>query len=88
VTKSVAANGAKCTDSTFGGAAYPFTDSPLSDIQVNFRDGGSGLTSATITCDNATGSTSTTTASGWDTTKTVTGIHAPTTVHCTITIDP
>jgi prealbumin domain-containing protein len=79
---------AKCSDSPYVGASTSFTDTPLSDIQVNFRDGGSGTTSGTISCDNTSGTTSTTTASGWDTSKTVTGVKAPTTIHCTITIDP
>ncbi len=81
-------NNAKCSDSTYVGESTSFTDTPTADIQVNFRDGGSGTTSATITCDNTTGTGSTTPASGWDTSVTVTGVHAPTTIHCTITIDP
>jgi Prealbumin-like fold domain len=83
-------NGTNCTDNlpTDANTAV-FTDPPLSDIQVNFRDGGSGETSATISCDNTTGSTpDTTPATGWDTSATITGINAPTTVNCTITIDP
>lgn len=64
------------------------TNPPLSDIQVNFRDGGSGETSATISCDNTTGMSDTTAATGWDTSETVTGVNAPTTVVCTIVIDP
>jgi hypothetical protein len=69
-------------------ATATFTNPPLSDIQVNFRDGGSGETSATTTCDNTTGSGSNTPASEWDTSRTVTGVKAPTDVHCTISIDP
>jgi Prealbumin-like fold domain len=81
--------GTNCTDNPpTGSAVVTFTDPPLSDIQVNFRDGGSGETSATITCDNTTGTGDDTPASGWDTTRTVTGIEAPTTVRCTIEIDP
>jgi hypothetical protein len=79
------------TNSTCGDgneATFAATDTPLSDIQVNFRDGGSGATSGAISCDNSTGSSSTTAASGWDTSLTVTGVSAPTTIHCTITIDP
>jgi hypothetical protein len=71
-----------------GSAVVSFTDPPLSDIQVNFRDGGSGETSATIDCDNSTGDSDTTATTGWDTSETVTGVEAPTTVHCTIEIDP
>jgi len=79
---------AKCSDSPYGGASTSFSDTPTSDIQVNFRDGGSGTTTGTITCDNTTGTGSDTPAPGWDTSHTVTGVHAPTTIHCTITIDP
>jgi hypothetical protein len=83
------ANGTNCdANPPGGGATATFTDPPLSDIQVNFRDGGSGETSATITCDNSTGSTDTAAASGWETSTTVTGVQAPTEVHCTILIDP
>jgi hypothetical protein len=71
-----------------GSAVVTFTDPPLSDIQVNFRDGGSGETSATITCDNTTGTGSNTPATDWDTSRTVTGVNAPTIIHCTIDIDP
>jgi len=79
---------AKCSDTAFVGGTTSFTDTPLSDIQVNFRDGGSGTTTATITCNNATGASSTTTALGWQTTLTITGVHAPTTITCTIVVDP
>jgi hypothetical protein len=81
-------NNAKCSDSPYVGETASFSDTPTSDIQVRFRDGGSGTTSATISCDNTTGTTSTTGTIGWDDTTTVTGIHAPTTVTCTINIDP
>jgi hypothetical protein len=81
-------NNADCSDDPYVGETTSFTDTPVADIQVNFRDGGSGVTSATITCDNTTGTTDSTPASGWDTSKTVTGISAPTTIHCTIDIDP
>jgi hypothetical protein len=83
-------NGTDCTDNLPGaGATATFTNPPLSDIQVNFRDGGSGETSATsITCDNTTGTGSDATATGWDKSRTVTGVEAPTTIHCTIVIDP
>jgi hypothetical protein len=81
--------GTNCTTNLPTGAAVvTFTDPPLSDIQVNFRDGGSGETSAVITCDNTTGTGSDTPATGWDTSRTVTGIEGATTVHCTIVIDP
>jgi len=81
-------NNAKCSDLPYVGETTSFTDTPLSDIQVNFRDGRSGETSATITCDNTTGTGSNTAATGWDTSRTVTGVKAPTTIVCTIVIDP
>jgi Prealbumin-like fold domain len=82
-------NGTNCTSNLPGaGATATFSNPPLSDIQVNFRDGGSTETSAVIACDNATGTSDTTAASGWDTSDTVTGVEAPTTITCTITIDP
>jgi Prealbumin-like fold domain len=79
------------TNTTCAGTPETFsaTDTPLSDIRVQFRDGGSGATSGVITCDNGTnGTTSTADATGWDDTTTITGIEAPTTIHCTIVIDP
>jgi uncharacterized repeat protein (TIGR01451 family) len=85
----VATQGTNCTTNLpTGTGVVAFTNPPLSDIQVNFRDGGSGETSATISCDNTTGSTSTTPATGWDTSETNLGVEAPTTVVCTIVIDP
>jgi uncharacterized surface anchored protein len=82
-------NGTNCTDNLPGtGATVTFTNPPLSDIQVNFRDGGSEETSAVITCDDATGTASTTPATGWDTSKTVIGVEAPVTITCEIVIDP
>jgi|GEM_PF-2733203 len=82
-------NGTNCTGNLpDAGATATFHNAPLSDIQVNFRDGGSGETSATIDCDNATGESDLTAVDGWDTSETVTGIDAPTTVICTIVIDP
>jgi uncharacterized surface anchored protein len=82
-------NGTNCTDNLPGaGATATFTNPPLSDIQVNFRDGGSGETSATITCDNTTGTSDTTPATGWDTSETIEDIDAPTVITCVIDIDP
>jgi hypothetical protein len=69
-----------------------FTNAPLADIQVNFRDGGSGETSATsIVCDNTGTTADTTPASGWDDSVTHEDIAidpSPRTVTCTIVIDP
>jgi hypothetical protein len=82
------ADGTDCgTALPAAGATATFTDPPLSDIQVNFRDGGSGETSADISCDDGTGEDASA-ASGWDESATHTGISAPTTVVCTIVIDP
>jgi uncharacterized repeat protein (TIGR01451 family) len=82
------ANGTNCTTSPPAAAATAtFTNSPLYDLQVNFRDGGSGETSATISCTN-TGTADTTPATDWDTTSTFLGEGAPEEVVCTITVDP
>jgi hypothetical protein len=82
--------GTNCTDNLPGaGATATFTNPPLSDIQVRFRDGGSGETSITsMTCDNTTGTSSTADTTAWDDTLTVSGVEAPTTIVCTIVIDP
>jgi Prealbumin-like fold domain len=81
---------ASCADATYVGETHSATDTPTADIQVRFRDGGSGETSlvSAMTCTNTTGSSSTTATTGWDNTLTVTGISAPTTITCTIDIDP
>jgi hypothetical protein len=75
-----------------GAALVTFTNPPLADIQVNFRDGGSGETSATsITCDNTGTTADTTPASGWDDSVTHEDISidpSPRTVTCEIVIDP
>ena len=85
--------GTNCTDNQPTGAAVvTFTNAPLADIQVNFRDGGSGETSATsIACDNTGTAADTSAASGWDDTVTHEGISidpSPRTITCTIVIDP
>jgi uncharacterized surface anchored protein len=88
-------NNAKCSDSPYGGESISFTDTPTSDVQVRFRDGGSGEThladGTTLTCNNVTGTSSDTDTSGWDDTHTVSGIKVTSstvTVTCTIVIDP
>ena len=81
-------NNASCSADPYVGEETSFTDTPTADIQVRFKDGGSGETSGTISCDNTTGTTSTADTTGWDDTTTVTGIHAPVIVTCTIDIDP
>jgi hypothetical protein len=85
--------GTNCTDNPpTGSAVVTFTDPPLADIQVNFRDGGSGETSATsIVCDNTGTTPDTTPATGWDDSVTHEDIRidpSPRTVTCTIVIDP
>jgi hypothetical protein len=87
-------NNANCTDATYVGESIGFTDTPLADIQVRFRDGGSGETALenALSCDNATGTPSTTDTTGWDDTLTITGVKvdgsAVVTIKCTIEIDP
>lgn len=85
--------GTDCTDNPpTGTAVVTFADPPLADIQVNFRDGGSGETSVTsITCENAGSVDSTTPPTGWDDSVTHEGIPidpSPRTVTCEIVIDP
>jgi Prealbumin-like fold domain len=85
--------GTNCTDNPpTGSAVVTFTDPPLADIQVNFRDGGSGETSATsITCENTGTTPDTMPATGWDDSVTHEDIRidpSPRTITCTIVIDP
>lgn len=91
VTFTVVA-GTNCTDNQPSDAvSATFTNAPLADIQVNFRDGGSGETSAdSITCDDGT-TEDADPASGWDTSATHRDIAidpSPHTIVCTIVIDP
>jgi hypothetical protein len=84
---------AKCSDSPYvGEGPLNFTDTPVADIQVRFRDGGSGEThlDGSISCDNATGTASNADTTGWDDTHTVTGIKVDgkVTITCTIPADP
>ena len=82
-------NGTDCGSNLPGaGATATFTNPPLSDIQVNFRDGGSGETSASDHLRQHDRNADTTAITGWDTSDTVTGIEGATTVTCTIVIDP
>jgi hypothetical protein len=86
-------NNAACDDDPYVGESIGFTDTPTSDIQVRFRDGGSGETSLSqaLSCTNATGTSSTADTTGWDDTLTVSGIKVDSntvTVTCTIVIDP
>jgi len=86
--------GSDCTAAKYptGAAVATFTNPPLADLQVNFRDGGSDETSATsMSCTNTGTTANTTTTTGWDSSVTHTGIKidpSPRTVTCTIVIDP
>jgi hypothetical protein len=93
---ATAVAGTNCTDNLPTGAGVvTFTDPPLADIQVNFRDGGSGETSVTSIDCAGLGTTPDTPdaipATGWDTSVTHEDIAidpSPRTVTCTIVIDP
>jgi Prealbumin-like fold domain len=90
---AAAADGTNCgANKPTGSGVVTFTNPPLADIQVNFRDGGSGETSAdSISCDNTGTTADTTPASGWDDSVTHENIEvnpSPRTVTCTIVIDP
>jgi hypothetical protein len=76
-----------------GTGEVTFTNPPLADIQVRFRDGGSEEVALDepLDCDNATGTDDSTDTTDWDDTLTVTGVEAGSsvvTVTCTIKIDP
>jgi hypothetical protein len=87
-------NGTNCSDALPGaGATATFTNPPLADIQVNFRDGGSGetTTGSTINCvDSANadlGDNDATATTGWDKSETHEDL-TPGTYTCTIVVDP
>jgi hypothetical protein len=69
------------------GATATFTNPPLADIQVNFRDGGSGETSATIDCSMTPDSTTPNTDGNWDTSAEFDDLE-PGQYTCTVDIDP
>ena len=82
-----------CAADPYDGEAEAFTNTPTADIQVRWKDGGSGETvlDSPLSCDNATGTPSTTGTTGWNDTLTVTGIEISSsvvTITCTIAIDP
>ena len=88
--------GTNCSDNLPSVAnSATFTNPPLADIQVNFRDGGSGETSVdSIDCADLGDSPDTldgTPATGWDASVTHEDLAidpSPRTVICTIVIDP
>jgi hypothetical protein len=87
-------NGTNCTDNLPGaGATATFHNPPLADIQVNFRDAGSGETNvvgSTINCvEGATdlGDNDATSTAGWDKSETHLGLD-PGTYVCTVVVDP
>jgi hypothetical protein len=71
------------------GATATFTNPPLADIQINFRDGGSGETKLGTGGISCTGQTedSTTPPSGWSDSKTFEDL-PPGTYNCTVVVDP
>jgi hypothetical protein len=79
-------------------ATFAATDTPTWDLQVRFRDGGSGATSGTISCESPSGTVltaDTTATAAWGAsppptgkTNTYLGLTAPRTVTCTVAIDP
>ena len=85
----VAAQRTNCSSALPSGTGIvTFTNAPLYDLQVNFRDGGSGETSVTsIDCTNV-GTPDTDPADNWDASNTYLGESAPQTVVCTIVVDP
>ena len=92
---AVAVQGTNCTTSLpTGSAVVTFTNAPLFDVQINFRDAGSGETSATSINCVATGTISTTDATGWTDTETtediafVNGGSGTMTITCSIVVDP
>lgn len=85
----VATPGTDCSTSLpTGTGVVAFFNAPLYDLQVNFRDAGSGETSATIVCTPVDPPDFTTPPANWTTSSTYTGRQAPATVTCIITVDP
>jgi hypothetical protein len=86
-------NAASCGGNPYVGETSSFTDTPTADIQVRFRDGGSGETALDqpLSCNNATGTSSTADTANWEDTLTVSGVKITSnvvTITCTIVIDP
>lgn len=94
VQPGAVATGSDCGDgSPADNVSWIFRDPPNFDIQVNYRDGGSGQTSLTsIDCYSGSSPDGADTldgtpASGWDESVTHTDRSAPSTVTCVITVD-
>jgi uncharacterized repeat protein (TIGR01451 family) len=93
---AVAANGTDCgSNQPTEANSATFVNAPLFDVQVNFRDGGSGETSiVSIDCDGDT-TLDGTAASGWDDSLTQDDIEfvdesgtGEMTLECTLVVDP
>jgi Prealbumin-like fold domain len=93
-TLNVSGNNAKCSDTTFTGTVFAFTDTPLTDLTVNVASEASGGTNSSIKCvgpDPATTDigNSPQPASGFGDPETVTANGLlPGTYKCTVVIDP
>ena len=87
------ADGTDCgTNQPAAAAAATFHNPPLADIQVNFRDGGSGetTTGSTINCVEGStdlGDNDATATTGWDKSETHLDLD-PGTYVCTVVVDP
>ncbi len=89
-TVAVGASNADCSDASFSGATWTFTDTPLTDltITVSSQDTGPGGTSSTITCvDSASAGIGNSPQTGNSATVDATDL-APGTYTCTVVVDP
>lgn len=88
-------NNAKCSDDPYGGETTSFSDTPLSEIEVQFRSlAGAGVTNASIVCEDSTPATIDAVSENGaadpafdDTDETFTNL-APGTYTCTVVVDP
>lgn len=84
-----------CSDVPFGGETISFSDTPLSEIEVQFRSlAGAGVTNASIVCEDSTPATVDAVSENGladpafdDTDETFTNL-APGTYTCTVVVDP